>query len=345
MVQLIDTSWTVVEDTPERSGRHFTHRLQVDMASGPRGVVLKASQDGEDFCHEGRLLTVLEENTELPVPSVLGVVDEHDEFPAPIFLMEELPGESIHKSETDTLSDATLRCIAVSSGRHLAELHRLDAVDSYGVVAVNSGKMLHGERPKGDLGQLRISDGDESWPTHIESSIEGILDGLPDSPFEDVVVDVRPVVSPMVDNLRTNGPFDPVIGRVEQSMDNILVDVESGDVTGMLDWEFVASMTAANDLVLAEFWLSGGPWGLLPSTPDYRPLVREGLLEGYCSVGGELILDEYHSHRDRYELLLIVRTMLFFDGICDAFGATDTERDAAASNLRSRLSEVIDRNS
>lgn len=74
MVQRIDSEWTVEADAPVRSGRHGTHRLRVETDSGPRRVVLKASVDDEEYCHEARLLTILEANTALPVPSVLGVV-------------------------------------------------------------------------------------------------------------------------------------------------------------------------------------------------------------------------------------------------------------------------------
>ncbi|WP_267643587.1 phosphotransferase family protein [Haloarchaeobius amylolyticus] len=342
MVQLVAPDWSILADDPEPSGRHATHRLHVETPSGDRRVVLKASNDEEPFCREARLLAVLDSNTTLPVPTVLGVVDEHDDLPAPFFLMEEVPGESVDKSETDTLSEETLRQIAVSSGRHLAELHALDAVDAFGVVDIQQGEPLSGGRPAGDPGTLRVPDGDTSWATHVESSFEELLDALEDSRFDDVCPDVAEAVEPMVAELRATEPFDPVIGRVEHSLDNVLFDREAGTITGLLDWEFVASMTAANDMVFAEFWLSGGQWGLLPNTPDYRRLVRDGLLEGYREVGSPAVLTEFRAHYDCYATLQLLRTMVLFDGLFDAYGATDREREGAAATLRDRLLATLE---
>jgi aminoglycoside phosphotransferase (APT) family kinase protein len=344
MVRLVDHDWTVRRDTSEASGRHFLHRLCVDTPSGSRECILKAPEDDVEFCAEARLLTVLGTETDLPVPAVLGVVDKHETVPTPFFVMEPLPGDSIHKTKTDTLSRSTLRQIAVSSGRHLATLHDLNAVDTYGVITVNRTETLSGGRPAGRLDQLTVPEGDRFWPTHVETSIEGILDNLPDSRFEGIIPDVRSVVGSLVTELRADGPFEPVVGRVENSLDNILIDAATGEVTGMLDWEFVATMTAANDLVLAEFWLSGGPWGLLPSTPDYRQLIRTDLLEGYRNVGCGQVVEEFHSHRDLYELLQSLRTMLLFDGMFDPLGATEEQREKAAAMLRERAEDIVDDN-
>lgn len=342
MVQLVDHHWTVHRDAPEASGRHFLHRLHVDTPTGFRKCILKAPEDDREFCREARLQTVIGSETDLPVPAVLGVVDEHDAVPSPFFIMESLPGKSIHKTETGTLSCETLRRTAVSSGRHLATLHTLDAVDAYGVVTVDRTETLSGKLPTERLDQLTVPQGDRCWPAHVETSIDRILDDLSDPRFTDIVPDVRPAVDSLVAALRVDGPFEPVVGRVENSLDNILIDAATGEVTGLLDWEFVAGMTAANDLVLAEFWLSGGPWGLLPSTPDYRQLVRSGLLDGYRNAGHGRAIEELQSHHDLYELLMVFRTMLLFDGMFDAFGATDKQRERAAATLRSRVIGVVD---
>ena len=225
-------------------------------------------------------------------------------------------------------------------GRQLASLHEFAPIDAYGTIEVDPGETLTGEPPAGDRAQLMVPVGDESWPAHVERSIKGILDGLFDSQFEDIVPDARTATEPLIADLRADGPFEPVVGRVEHSLDNILVDVPTGELTGMLDWEFVAAMTAANDLVLAEFWLSGGPWDLFPSTPDHRRLVRAGLLEGYHDTGRSHVVEELQSHRDLYELLNSLRTMLLFDGIFDAFDATEEQREEAATTLRTRVADM-----
>jgi len=94
-------------------------------------------------------------------------------------------------------------------------------------------------------------------------------------------------------------------------------------------------------IVFVEFWLSGGQWGLLPSTPDHRELVREGLQEGYRTIGSTTALEEYQAHHDCYETLQLLRTMVHFEGMFEAYGATEQERAGAMSVLRDRLAEVI----
>ncbi len=343
-VQHVDPDWTVRAETPVSAGRHHTHRLRVDTGSDELPTVLKASTDDEPFCHEARLLAVLGEATDLPVPSVHGVVDDHGTLPTPVFLMEELPGESVHKSETGTLSDRTLGRIAAAAGRQLAELHDLDAVEEFGVVTVEEGEPLHGGVPAGDPGTVSVESGDRSWADHVGNSFERLLEGLADTRFDDVRADAEALVGPTVERLRADGPFEPVVGRVESSLDNLLVDRDAGSVTGTLDWEFVASMTPANDLVLAEFWLAGGPWGLLPDSPDRRETVRAGLLEGYRDGDSKddstATLEELRTHRRRYEALQLLRTMVHFEGMFDAYGATDRERDGAAAVVRERFAAV-----
>jgi len=342
MVELVNPDWTLREDTPESSGRHFTHRLRIATEAGETRAILKASEDDVSVCHEARLLAILDEATDLPVATVHGVVDEHSDLPTPFFIMEELPGKSIHKSETDTLSERTLHQIAVSSGQQLAILHEVDAVDEFGVISVEKDQSLQGGMPSCDPDALSVPDGDTSWPDHVEASFEEMLDALADSRFSDIRSDVENAVEPMIAGLRADDSFEPVVGRVEHSLDNMLVDPAAGEVTGMLDWEFVASMTPANDLVFAEFWLSGGQWGLLPSTPDYRDLIRDGLLEGYRSSGLTAVLEEYRTHRDCYKIIQLLRTTVVFKGMFDAYGATDRQRSVGGSALRERLSEIIE---
>jgi len=341
MVQLVNPDWTLRDDTAESSGRHFTHRLRVDTGAGETRVILKASKDDDSYCQEARLLAVLDGAKELPVASLHGVVDQHDDLPTPFFVMDELPGVSIHKSETDTLSKETLRQIAVSSGHQLAKLHQLNPIDEFGVISVSEGESLHGGTPTSDPAMLSVTGGEASWAGHMEDSFDALLEALADSQFGCISAEVSAAANSGVDGLRADDSFDPVVGRVEHSLDNILVDRDAGLVTGMLDWEFVASMTAANDLVFAGFWLSGGQWGLLPSTPDYRDVVREGLLEGYQHTGKTGVLAEYRVHHECYEILQLLRTMVHFDGMFDAYGASEQQRQGAALALRNRISEVV----
>lgn len=344
MVRLVNRGWEVHEDVVESSGRHHIHRLGIETRTGIRNVILKIPEDRREFSTEARILSVLNNHTELPVPGVVGVVDEHDELPT-FFLIEELPGESIHKTETRELKEDTLRKIGVESGRYLSRLHRVDAVDSFGVITPEKNETLSGGVPSGNIDQINVGESDNSWSAHVEDSVEEMLEELSDPRFEDLVPEVREASEYLISGLERE-EFNPVIGRVENSLDNLLVDPEDGEVTGMLDWEFVSATTGGNDLVLSEFWLSGGPWNLLASTPDYRELVRDGLVEGYLEnerSEDRRVVKEFRSHHDFYELVVYLRTMLLFDEMFDNLGVSGEERETAVENLRNRVNDITNR--
>lgn len=336
MVRQVDPAWRVRSQDAIDAGRHRSYRVRIETAAGERDSVLKVPGE-EGFATEPRLLSVLGAETALPVPAVLGVVDDHDDMPAPFCLMTALPGRSVHKRATDTLSGGVLEGITVSSGRHLAELHSLDAVDAFGPIEVIAGDPLRGGIPSGDPELLSVPGGDRSWPAHLDRELPALCEELRGTRFETVVPEIRPRIDPLVDNLRSAGQFEPVVGRVEQSLDNLLFDPEDGTVTGLLDWEFVAGTTAAMDLTLATFWLSGGPWSLLPSTPDYRDLVREGLLRGYRAESDGTAIDEFHDQGDLYRLVNLLRVMALFGGMFDVLGTSEEHRGRAARALESRV--------
>lgn len=345
MVRVVDPDWTVLRDVPISSGRHWLHRLHLNTPSGTCKCVLKATTDSWDYCKEARLLSILAQHTNLPVPTVLGAVDTHDTLPAPFFLMEALPGESVHKTETNELSTECLRGIATSSGVYLAQLHQFDAVDAYGGINVERGPLLTGGVPAGNREGVSVSDGCQSWPVHLEDMFDGILDALSDSLFEDVLPEIEPAGKTLLAGVATDGPYVPVVGRVENSLDNLLVDLDTNEVTGLLDWEFITAMTAANDLVLAEFWLSGGPWSLIPSNPDPRDTVRAGLIAGYgrASQVSDRVLDEFRTHHDLYALLSYLRVMQLFEGMFAPLPVTAEEREAAQQELRTRVRTITQR--
>lgn len=336
MVSQVDPAWRVRSQDAIDAGRHRSYRVRIETDAGERDSVLKVPGE-EGFATEPRLLSVLGAETSLPVPAVLGVVDDHGDLPPPFFMMTALPGRSVHKRDTDTFSRNVLEGIAVSSGRQLAELHSLDAVDAFGPIEVDAGDPLRGGTPSGDPGLLSVPGGDRSWPAHLDGELADLCEELRGTRFKTVGPEIRSRIDPLVDNLRSAGQFEPVVGRVEQSLDNLLFDPEDGTVTGLLDWEFVAGTTAAMDLTLATFWLSGGPWSLLPATPDYRDPVREGLLRGYRAESDGSAIDEFHDHGDLYRLVNLLRVMALFDGMFDALGTSEERRGRAAEVLESRV--------
>jgi aminoglycoside phosphotransferase (APT) family kinase protein len=341
MVATVAPTWTLRDHELTDGGYLAVYRLSVDTDDGRRRVVLKASPDGDGhgIDTEARLLRMLDVHTSIPVPEVYGVVEAHDDLPVPFYLMEHVRGRTVERTEMDTVSAATLESVARSSGRYLAELHGLDAVDSYGYVTRDPETTLRGERPAAALDQFVVAGRKSSWPAQVRNWADDALKKGRDSRFADLVDDLRPVLHDHVDDLQ--GPFEPVLCHVDNSLENVLHDPESGEITAMLDWAFTLAATPAYDLVLVEASLNGGQWRFVPSAPDNSTLLRDALLDGYAQRGSPAVLDRLDANRDTYELLSRCRSMHLLDMWPQVKDASQRQVDGAAAAIRADLESYL----
>ncbi|WP_135365964.1 phosphotransferase family protein [Halosimplex halophilum] len=333
----IRPTWTVESATPASDGSHVVYFLDVATPNGPRECVLKATRpDQSPVCDdEARVLAVLGAHTDLPVPAVFGAVDDDPDLPTPAFLASVLPGANHSRTAFPEFSPEAIRELGRSTGRLLAELHRFDAVDAYGFVGVDHDGSLDGGRPSADPASITVHDPADDWTGYLRGEIERLDDALADARFADLRGEVLPALDAAVDDLA--GEFRPALCRIDQSLDNSLVDPESGAVTGLLDWEFAVAATPAYDLAFVEHTLAGGHWPLLPDQPDYGERVREGLLAGYREAGPNRVVEQFRRDRECYALLVEVHSMLNFDSWFDLRGVdSGGRREAAADALRDR---------
>lgn len=323
MLEAVDSEWALREATLAERGHSPTYRVCVETGDGSREYVLKAAPEGGDggVATEARLLAVLDERTAIPVPTVVGAVDDHPELPTPFFLAERIEGAELSFEETRGLSDRVLRRLARRTGAHLGELHALDVVDSFGRVT-HGTEHLDGNRPSGDVRRLAVRDRTDSWADALRAMVERELDALAATRFADLAPRLRPWFRERVDGL--DGPFSPVLGRIDHGVHNLLVERDAGEVRAVLDWGFALAVPAGYDLQCVEYVLSGAVLSTLPDVPDRRELVRAALLAGYRStvatVGGNDAPSNPDTHapydRDNhalYELLAVVRAANHLD--------------------------------
>lgn len=346
MVEAIEPAWSLLQAAFEPEGLHDVYHLDLETPDGNRECVLKIGEGGNpDLIRmETRLLRVLDARTTIPVATVFGVVDEHDDLPAPFFLMESLPGELVPRKEADRLSEDALRQIARESGRHLAELHELDAMGGYGQVACDVIDPLHGGLPDAGLDDLHVTEPTESWTAYFRESVDGVCDLLgddrvADGRFADLAPTIRRAVDARLDGLQES--HRPVIGHVDCSLENLLVDPGTGEVTGVLDWEFTLAVAPAYDLGFVAHSLAGGPWQYVPAAPDHESLVRSALLSGYLEAGSAAVVDRYREARGLYDLLPAVHSMLHFEDWLAAHGATDEQVEEATLAHREAVEALL----
>lgn len=307
MVAAVRPTATVQAADVAESGYSSVYHLAVETQSGTREWVLKASPDEgqHGIGTESRLLPMLADHTSIPVPAVIGAVDIHDSLPTPFFVMERLTGVTVPKQEVGALSNPVLARLSRQTGNYLAELHLVDGPEGYGRVDIDPSRSLTGDRPTVDPTQLSItelqgiSSSDRTdWPVVLKHWAQDTLERLESTRFHDLTDDVRRRLLEMIDSME--GPFCSVLGRVDHGLHNVLIDPDSGAITGVIDWAFTLSVPAAYDLVCVEANLARDPWSVHPSTPDPQRLIRTKLFEGYLEVGNAAVVERSRDHHAVY---------------------------------------------
>lgn len=338
MVDLVDPTWAVTEATPAERGFCAVYRLVVETPESVEECFLKAAPEGTEsgVAADARVLTVLGEHTSIPVPKVLGVVDDHPEVPSPFYLMTPMAGCDLSYERVGWLPDGDLGALARDVGAYLGELHRIDAVDSFGYVDRDPTGVLAGGRPSGTVEELTVRDGVDSWPTYLRGYAGRELERHADSRFDSLTPRLEAWCEARLDGL--DGPLSPVLGRNDHGLHNLLVDPDTGEVTAMLDWAYTLAVPPAFDFEFAAYLFSGAFMSALPDVPDRRGLVREAMCSGYRSTAPGLA-DAIPAHSPLYEVLAAVRVMNDFERLAPKLpeGTAAVVADGLGSDVESVL--------
>lgn len=334
MVDTLDLDWRVVEATPAEEGYLPVYRLTVETEAGERDCVLKAAgEDGPGGVDlEARLLAGVGANTEIPVPTVHGSVETHPSLRTPFFLMSGLGGETVPNAAIADVPERAHRRVARTSGRHLAALHRLGAVDGFGFLTCAAGTALCGTAPPTDFEGV-IAANPRPWTEVIESWAERVFDDLNDSRFGTERPRFERSVRRGIEHLPANP--DPVLARIDHGFHNLRIRPETGETVGVLDWAFTLGATPAYDLVTVTRNLAGGNWAFADRTPDRTAIVGEALRAGYREGGGDPdVLERLDGPEGRlYDLLALGRAMVHLDAGLGVERMNEAERERVAARL------------
>lgn len=308
MVQLVEPSWELEQADRETRGHMSVYYLEVRADEGCHRVVLKASPDDEPhgISTEVRLVTVLDHQTEIPVPTVVGAVDDHAAVPTPFFVMTSAPGTAHSYEATRRVSDAVLTEVAYQTGRYLAELHGLPVRNRFGVVSYNRPSPPAGSRPAVQADRFDVSDGEPAWSAFLWETTKPELESLQDTRFAELGSRIERTLHQQIDRLDDTLPA--VIGRIDHGLHNLTIDPETGRIESLIDWEFALAVTPGYDLKTVEWVLSGAVLTPLDDATDRRELVREAMAEGYNGVAAYPAAELRQAGR-LYELLAVLRAM------------------------------------
>ncbi|UPW01467.1 phosphotransferase [Halorussus gelatinilyticus] len=335
LVRSVEPSWELEEAVPAERGFCSVYRVAVADGEESRELYLKASPDGQAWglSTEARLQAVLDANTSIPVPEVLGVTDNHDERPTPYYLMRALSGEEVAYERVGRLGDDALRRLARETGEYLAQLHSVPAVERFGHVR-HDGPALTDEPPEGDPATLTVGDPHEQWPSYLRDYAARELDRHADSRFSDLTPELERWVESRIDDL--DGPFDPVLGRNDHGLHNLLIDPETGEITAMLDWGYTLAVPAAFDFEFAVYLYGGAFLAGLPDASDRRDLVREAMLSGYRATAPDRA-ERVSAPEPLYEALAMVRIMNDFRHLDLPDGTEPAVMERIESDVRGLL--------
>ena len=256
MVAAIEPAWRVEAIERSAYGTDFVATLDVETPDGSRTVVLKATTADlvalEIASSEPRLLELVGSETSIPVPTVYGYRDAHEEFPAPFYLMDRVGGENFEDDPQSLPPDARERVVR-EAGENLAELHELGPLPAFGGIGVEDGRLTvldGGEHDRYDDYREWLLDG-------VDRSLDALTDGgyfpeLADDPdrFADLVPDVREYVRETVPDLPPADP--PTYCHWDYRYGNLLVDPDTGETRAVLDWANLCAAEPAYNLAKVE---------------------------------------------------------------------------------------------
>lgn len=342
MVGRIDPDWQVRDATPLTGGHHPVAEVDIAATGDRRRLVLKATdpEGAPSAATEARVLRFLETESTLPVPDVIGAVDEQAGLPTPYFLMERLPGRKHPRTQLGTLDEAALSALARSAGRHLAELHRVAGFDAFGRLTHRRGEPLQGGRPAGTLDELTLDQSVGAWQAAVTRWSEQALQALAGGRFDELLGELNDVFEHRVADLEA--PKEPVLAHIDWSLDNVLVDPASHRISGLPDWEFTLAATPGYDIVYATHSLAGGPWWWVPSYPDRRETIRHPLLEGYRESAPPGRLKDYRANRSVYTFLNTLHAMIHTVDRLELDGATADQIEGAIGRLRQQAATLAE---
>lgn len=260
MVRTLRPAWEPRRIERQAHGTDFVALVECDTPEGSLNSILKATTAGLFGTLtrvEPRMLTLVGERTDVPVPNVYGYCDEHEELPAPFYLMSHEPGVNL-EGEQHTLAPAVREQVVRDAGRHLAALHSLAPLDAVGTIGVRNGELAVLDTDD----NLRYED-DRAY-ARGEEAVDTLDNGgsfphLADKPdrFADLMPTLRAYLHETASELPE--PAAPTYCHPDYRYGNLLLDPETGATEAVIDWVWTLSVEPAYNLAIAESKLLGEP--------------------------------------------------------------------------------------
>lgn len=259
MISHLVPSWSVVSVDDVDDGANSTAIVDTRTPDGERTVVLKAATStwpgaDEKTMAEPRLLSLVREETSVPVPEVIDVCDDHETYPTPFFLMEYVDGACFSQDQAPAMPSSTRETLFREAGQHMAELHMLGPLPAVGDIVCSDGAIAirdTDDSPSYDDFHEWLLDSYEETLDQLETD-GGYFPDLTEVPdrFTDLVPEIRAYLRETVPNLPDPDP--PTYCHKDYRYGNLVVNPETGAAKAVLDWGILMSAPPGFNLAITE---------------------------------------------------------------------------------------------
>lgn len=226
------------------------------------------------------LIERIHQETDLPVPTVLSVVPNGDEYlEQAYFLMEYIDGQ--RKIDATELSYSVHKQLVREAGCHLAKIHGISYDGPYG--------RLHAEND-----ELFVERSTDTWSATVASIGDWYLHADP-IPFEDlkpIFEDVTTGISAVIDE----DEVDKSILYRDYHLKNLILEPDFGGnsvVRAILDFNYRPVGDAAYDVAIAESYLIDTPIKGAEKKESLRNVFRESYVTTRGVKRGEFFDERY----------------------------------------------------
>lgn len=349
MTRHLKPSWQIVDIDRFEDGINATAALDVETPTTTQRVVLKIATSSHPLANrriraEPRLLSLVNQETSIPVPEVLGICDDHETYHTPFFLMSYVDGESFTQDHVPDLPSDVRETMFREAGRNMAELHELGPLSAVGNLVYQNGEVTiidTDDSPRYDQFHDWLLDHYEGTLDQIETN-GGYFPDLTEDPtrFTDLVPELRQYLRETIPKLPAPGP--PTYCHKDYRYGNLLVDTATGNTRAVLDWGILMSAPPAFNFALTEAKLLKPDLNDDPHAETGRTgELRQALYEGYAEVRDDWTPDEamrerIHLYRLTYRLDAMACLPLWY-----RTDPTLTDRDTRAAEHRTFVQQYL----
>jgi aminoglycoside phosphotransferase (APT) family kinase protein len=294
-------------------GKNAVYRISLDGGPAEEIIVKAATATPNRVRSEAAAINHVEEQTEIPVPTVLGTVlpdDEENPLDVSWLLTESVPGESV--GPKDEIDQELFEQVAHEAGQYLGRLHAECTFEGVGPLQITEDG-LDAALPE------------DQWADVYRQLVESQLDELEGTRFETLIPEVRTHLEEAAQQVRHEESAQPVMVHLDFRPANFrLLPGEPPVIEAVLDWGGVAAAPPAYELAQTERVLLDR-FGL---ADENISAAKEQFYAGYEQVRGSRTAHTREMQRRFYDHPACLRLMKHFGRLMADEPAEVTEERA-----------------